>query len=485
MNIIIAKQFFIISIISISLTNFANDSHQNATTNPNLISLEQLFANGNNSTHQEIPKEAKKLIPLNEFAELLIKDIDKFREKEFIKIKTSLLNSKNIDIGVLAIEFLKCKNVKVKNFGLELLKETAINKSDFFKPNQFYMILAEMGFDAEQILDNIIQKTKHDFVREWASELYVDIFYNNTTDKDGRNRKIADIIEEEKVIYYKLKVIFINPGKVEKLVKSKQNLGKQIRQKWGSENRYTLKLLAVMKLLDNLTKENQFATSVKILKIIKTYNFNYNILNRLNGKPVELVKIKDEIKLKYLANTIFVNNTNNTFKWVDKKSGGFNKDDVSLAIKNKNSDKINAMTNTLKEIICKVLRGKLLLGLGNHELNLLRYFYSSNWNIDTLNQETKMLTISNMTGAGAPLTLSQAFSNEEVLTGAKLDIDNIEEKSCNFYIPSHSTFVWFIPNGNYALTVNKKNKTIRADNLISFKDKTFLIKNNNMSFDLL
>ena len=90
-----------------------------------------------------------------------------------------------------------------------------------------------------------------------------------------------------------------------------------------------------------------------------------------------------------------------------------------------------------------------------------------------------------MSGTGAPLILSQAPSNEDLLTGANLDVDNAEEKSCNFYIPSNSTFVWFIPNGNYSLSVNKKNDAIRADNLLYFKDKTFLIKNNNISFDLL
>ena len=485
MNIIIIKRFFIILIISIPLANFANDSQKNTKNDPNFISLEQLFIKGDNSKKLRVPQQAKKFIPLNEFATLLIKDIDRFREKDFITIKTSLLNSTNLDIGTLAILFIKSDNNKIKNVGFELLSETAINKSQFFKPNQFYMILAEMGFDAEAIIDNIIQKTKHDFVREWASELYVDIFYNNTTDKDSRHRKISNIIEEEKEIYYKLKTLFINPVKIEELIKSKQNLGKQIRQKWGSENRYTLKLLAIMKLLDNLTKKNQFATSVKILKILKTYNFNYNILNRLNGKPIEVAKVKNEIKLKYLANAIFANNTNNTFKWIDKKSGGFTKEDVSLAIKSKNQNKIKAMTSILKKIICKVLRGKLLLGLGNHELNLLRYFYSSNWNKDNLNQETKMITISNMSGAGAPLTLSQAPSNEDLLTGVNLNIDNAEEKSYNFYIPSHSTFVWFIPNGNYSLSVNKKNDAIRSDNLLYFKNKTFLIKNNNISFNLL
>ena len=364
-------------IISTPLANFANNSQKNSNNNPNLISLEQLFVKGDNSKQLRIPQRAKKFIPLNEFAELLIKDIDRFRNKDFITIKNSLLNSTNIDIGTLAILFIKSDNEKLKEVGFELLSESAINKSQFFKPNRFYMILAEMGFDAEAIIDNIIQKTEHDFVREWASELYVDIFYNNTTDKDSRHLKISNSIEAEKEIYYKLKVIFVDPKKVEELAKSKQNLGKEIRQKWGSENRYTLKLIAIMKLLDNLTKKNQFATSVKILKILKTYNFNYNILNRLNGKPIEVAKIKDDIKLKYLANAIFANNTNNTFKWVDKKSDGFTKDDVIVAIKNKDQNKIKDMTHILKEIICKVLRGKLLLGLGNNELKLLRYFYSS------------------------------------------------------------------------------------------------------------
>jgi len=346
------------------------------------------------------------------------------------------------------------------------------------------MIFAEKGFAAEPFITEIIESTNDDFCREWACELYVDIFYHNTDNNDGRHRKLAEIKKREQEIYRKIEKVLSSEEKVKKIVGSKQRLSDDIRYMWGKENRCSMKLLAVMKLLDNLNKKNQYPSRLQILKVIKTYNFNYNILNRVDGKSELLPAIPEIVQLKYLSDAVFKDNTANTFKWVHKKDGGFTREEIQLAVKNNDVKKIKHMNRILHTIISAVLRGKLLLGLGNQELELLRYFYFSTWDKQPFKWSNNLIIVRNMKGIGAPLLLSQKPNTEKILTGKGITASNAEEINKEFYIPPQSTFVWSAQDGEYILSVNQKNTIIRSENLLDFKEKKFTINKNNMTFDI-
>ena len=453
-------------------------------TDSEKVSMEQLFAPYRGNTQRKTSAAAGTPIPVKQFAQMIIKEIDSFSNKDFEIIEKALLNADNLNIATIGLEFIKSNQEKLQVLGLELITKTCTSKTKFFKPNEFFMVYAQKGFAAEPFITEIIESTNDDFCREWACELYVDIFYHNTDDIDGRHRKLTEFKDKEKKVYRKIVKVFASEENVKKIVESKQRIGDQIRLMLGKENRSSLKMLAVIKLIDNLNEKNQYPTRKQLLKIIQTYNFNYNILNRVNEKPVDLPPIPQKIQLKYLSNAVFKNNNTNTFKWLHKKDGGFTLEEAKTAIKNNDLKKIKYMNSVLHKIICAVLRGKLLLGFGNHELGLLRYFYFANWRDQAFKWERNIITVRNMTGIGVPLILSQKPDAQKMLTGKGLTTNMAEEKHEAFYIPAQSIFVWFADDGDYTLSVNKKNTVVRPENLLKFDDKKFNINKINMTFDI-
>lgn len=453
-------------------------------TDPETVSMEQLFAPYRKQCGGTVPEKASVPMPVKQFAEMIIKEIDSFSPEDFKVIEKALLNADNTNIGAIGLEFISAKNEKLQILGYELITKTCVDKTDFFLPNKFYMAFASKGFAAEPFITEIIESTKDDFCREWACELYVDIFYHNSDSNDGRHRKLDENKQLEKEIYQKIGQLFDSEDSVKKIVESKQRIGDQIRQMWGKDKRCSMKMLEVMKLIDNLNEKNQYPTRQQLLKVISTYNFNYNILNHVDGKPVELPPIPDPIKLKYLANAVFKDGTTNTFNWLHKKDGGFTLEEVKTAVKNNEQEKIGQMNRVLQKIICVVLRGKLLLGLGHQELELLRYFCFAQWDHKPFQWDDNMIIIRNMSGVGAPLLLSQEPDSKKILTGKGIDSGIAEEKHQAFYIPPQSVFVWFAGDGDYILSVNQKNTAVRPEQLLNFDRKKFNLNKNNMTLEI-
>lgn len=449
---------------------------------PEMVSLQALFApykHGKATTEQEA-----KAIPLQQFAKLVETDIGSFSDTDFKIIETALLNADNLNIGTLGLAFVSSDKEKLKFLGLELMTQACIKKTEYFQPNKFYMAFAEKGFAAEPFITEIIESTRDDFCREWACELYVDIFFHNTDDSDSRHQKLAGFKQKEENLLQRILALLAKEEQMKKIIASKQSLGDQIRLAWGRENRYSLKLLEVTKLLDNLNAKNQYPTTQKVKKVIRKYNFNYDILNHINGKPVELPPIPPEVELKYLAHAVFGDKVANTFQWLHKKDGGFTKQDVKIALENKDQKQIKHMIKVLRHIICAVLRGKLLLGMGNHELEILRYFYFSNWEKRPVKWSDNQIFIRNMKGKGAPLILATKADTEKILTGKGVTSSNVEDRQVEFFVPPQSVFIWFVQNGEYILSVNKKNTVYKPEDLIHFDDKKIRVDNHNITLDI-
>lgn len=454
-----------------------------AEADPEMVSMEQLFA-PYRQDKSRVPEKASTPMSIDQFCTMVDKEINSFSEKDFQVIEKALLNAENLNIGRIGLEFINSKNDKLQVLGFELITKASIGRIDFFMPNKFFMAFAKKGFAAEPFITEIIESTKDDFCREWACELYVDIFYHNTDAADGRHRKLTEYKDKEKEVYQKIVKLFANEENVKKIVESKERVGDQIRLMWGKDNRCSMKMLEVIKLIDNLNEKNQYPTRLQILKVISTYNFNYNILNHVDGKPVDLPPVPEQIKLKYLANAVFKDGVTNTFKWLHKQDGGFTLEEVQSAVKENDLKKIEQMNKVLHKIISSILRGKLLLGLGNHEIELLRYFSYASWEKKPFNWEDNLIIVRNMTGVGAPLLLSQKPDPGKMLTGNVGDQGIAEEKHQAFYIPPQSTFVWSAKDGDYILSVNLENTAIRPEHMLNFEDKKFTVKNNNMTFEI-
>ena len=452
---------------------------------PEKVSPAQLFARYRKADGGKVPEHAARPVPVKEFAQMIAAEVDSFSDKDFKIIEMALSDAVNLNIGTIGIEFAESENQKLQILGFELITKACISHPRFFQPHKFFAAFAKKGFAAEPFISEIIENTKDDFCREWACELYVEIFYHNTDDADNRHRQLAKIKSKEADLLQKIVKLLANTEQVEKIIASRQNLGDRIRAVWGNDNRYSLKLLQVTKLLDNLNTGNRYPTTQEILNIINTYNFNYNILNRVDGKPVELAPIPPNLRLKYLAHAVFGDKMDNTFQWVHQKDGGFTKGEVEKAVNQNNQQQIKHMNKVLNRIVCAVLKGKLLLGMGNHELEILRYFYFAKWDKQQPVQwSDRMIIIRNQTGKGAPLLLATKPDTAKILTGKVESSSQVEEKQEAFYIPPQSSFIWFVTNGDYHLAVNKKNTVYKPEDLIYFQDKKIRIDNTDIIVDI-
>ena len=172
----------------------------------------------------------------------------------------------------------------------------------------------------------------------------------------------------------------------------------------------------------------------------------------------------------------------NTFAWLHKKDGGFTQEDVIIAIKNKNITKIKEMKAILRQHICNILIRKLLQGKGNRELEILRYFYFGLWSTNNDNFTDNMITIKNKKRDGIALKLTNKLNVKKVLTKQNINEGDIVKKTKEFYIPAKSVFVWFVPDGNYILSINLKSNQNKQN--MQFKGKEFPIYRYNINFNI-
>lgn len=440
--------------------------------NSSELILTQLF---HTPKGEKIPSRVQKPVSLKEFAAVILKETPQLTEKEFSVIKNSVLQNREIDSGQLGLYLYSAeKPGRISELGYALIMQSCIEKTRFFRPEEFFVAFAQLGFNAEPYLNRILFQTRSDFIRAWAAELYVEIFYHNADKTDGRYRKLAKVIESEKVILQKIKTVFSKPENVKNILKS-ESIGRQIRKSIGPENRYSLKMLQIMKLLDNLNKKNLFAVSKKIPEIIGSNSYDYNLFDYLNRKIVLDKAIPSKVQVKYLADAVFGDDIQDTYHWIPKENGGFSRKELMDAFNSDDSENLKQMINIFKEIICTVLKGKLLLGQGQKELNLLHKFYYGTWEKNEIQWNDSMIIIDNHTGVSLSLVLQKKMKPADILTGAEIikTDKHIEDRDVKFLIPPFSSFVWFAPDGKFI--ISSDNQIPDVTNTAGFQSREFVL----------
>ena len=436
------------------------DSHENAENalHQKRLSVPDKSAVSNLRTSQAVKTEIKGRL----FILKLKQDIPKFSDAELYAMREQLLESDKVNPADFALEFISSDNKKTKEFGLSLLRGICIKRSDAFRPNEFYQAFAKEGLDIGPYLSEIIRDTDDDFIREWACELWEDIYFHNSPSNDDRHLKIADCKKKEENIYNFLKELLTTPDEIEGVIAKRGPLGDIIVKEWGRENRMPLKMIALISIFDLMDKKNDTVCISQALKIINTYNFNYDILGRLNNLPVDRPALPEVVRLKKLSDAVLKKQFSDTYKWLPKEEGGFSYSDLTHAVASEDRAEIKRMLGVFRKIITDILRAKLLIGLGQNEIKQLRYFYQKTWDDKPFNWDNRMLVLNNTSGKRALFLLSREDS---------------KEKPVEFLIPSREEFIWFLPEGRYLLKSSPKSD-------IGFLPKTINIKDDNVSMDM-
>jgi hypothetical protein len=337
---------------------------------------------------------------------------------------------------------------------------TCIQRPSKFKPNEFYKAYAKHGTASSGYLSEIIEKSDDDFCREWACELSVDIYFHNAPDGDSRKTKISEYKEKEELIYSFLRELLSSEEKLKNVVNERGTISDIIINQWGKENRFPMKMQALIANFDLMNENNMNVCMLNAQKIIETYNFNYNILGWINGEPTERPPLPEEPRLKKMVDAIFKDKYKDTYLWVPENEGGFTYDEIEIAVKTADRKTMKRMISVFKKIVASILKQKILIGLGNNELQLMAHFNQKTWQNEKFNWDNKFLEIVNNSGEGISLLLKSKNS----------------ESNEFFVIPGRSRFVWFVPPDEYTLSgsqsaikgfsreisINEKNLTVEV-----------------------
>jgi hypothetical protein len=395
------------------------------------------------------------------FITKLKRDIPGVSVAKLAEMRKRILLSDKINPANFAIEFISSNNEKVKNFGLEIAEGICLKRPDAFRPNEFFKAFAKEGFKASQYLSKIIAGTDDDFIREWACELWSEIYYHNSSSGDSRHLKLAECKKSEENIYNFLREVLSDKDKLEEITKSRGPLGDIIIKEWGDEKRMPLKMIALVSVFD-LSSQNREVCSEQARKIISKYNFNYNILGRMNNIPIERPYLPQEALLKKLSNEVFRDKYKDTYKWVKKEDGGFSVKEMRIAVEMKDRRKMEQMIAVFRKIITDVLKGKLLVGDGQNEIEILRFFYSKTWGNQPFAWGNRMLILKNHHKNSVLLVITS---------------DKKDESPVTFLIPNRSKFIWFLPEGKYKITTDQASE-------IGFLPKIIDIKYQNITVEI-
>ena len=272
-NIVKRHFILIILIIFCGIVNAENSllkvnlkKIKKTAVNPTKISFKDLFTSYPKSAIYKLSAKIEDFISIDEFTKLIVDNVDMLSEDDFKIIEKTLINLENINVPKIGLGFIKSKNLNLYYIGFELISKACIDGNRFFEPNKFYMAFAEKGYATEPFLIEIIENTDDDFCREWASELYVDIYYNNTDESDKHHLELAQKNIQEKELFRKLEQIFSNPQIIANLVDENKSLADLIKKEWGEENRYSMKMIVIIKLLDQLNQKNFYSITQRIKK---------------------------------------------------------------------------------------------------------------------------------------------------------------------------------------------------------------------------
>ena len=350
----------------------------------------------------------------------------------------NILNSELLNPANVAVALSNSKNAKCAEMGMGLMTEICVTRPDLLKPNKFLVAFAKRGINELPRISRIIDETNDDFTREWACELYVETFYHNTPEKTPRHKKLAELREKEQEIYKFTREVVSNSKNLKSLLKKNEHPGEIIREQWGGERRYTLKMLAILRAFDLLTNTTIEPIAARVAKIVDSNDMRYDILGRVNGKTMNRPPIPLTAKLRVLSSAVFKNKHQNTDKWISRQRNGFTIKELEFAVESRDSRKMRSMYRALRGIIGNVLRGKLPIGLGNKEILLLRHFDQATLDGKPFRWSEKALTLTNESGGDVRLTIKRQSAESG-------------KKFVKFTLFKNRKMVWFTPKGEFVI----------------------------------
>jgi hypothetical protein len=324
---------------------------------------------------------------------------------------------------------------------------------------------ARRGINEIPRISQIIDETDDDFTREWACELFVEIYFHNTTKNTPRHKRLLELKKKEKEIYDFTRDVVSDSKNLAKMVNAKRHPGNIIKEQWGTERRYPLKMLAILRSFEFLTTSTLEPVAARITKLVDSYDMRYNILGRVNGKVINRPTIPLAVKLRVLSSAVFKDEYDNTDKWIPRKRNGFTKKELEFAVESLDLRKMRSMYHTLRRIIGKVLRAKLAIGLGNQELQLLRHFDHATFDGRGFKWNEMALTLINDAGGDVKLIISYRTPESR-------------KENVKFTLLKNRKIVWFTPKGEFVIqSTNDSPINVEKTNIpLTKNDFTLIIR---------
>jgi len=396
---------------------------------------------------------------LRQAVSMLSKAIPEFEADARESALCRLCRSDAVDPAALAAELAASDDADVADFGLELMTRICVENPAVFDPNVFFMRYAAAGKGALPYVAEIIDGTDDDFCRTWACELFCEIYRHNLSRNNPYKARLDAVARSSDATCAKIKRFLSDRTGLRSLLRSGMNLSEPFRREWSGDARRPMKLMALLKLLDTMTSENLAASISRGKRIVDTYNFNYSILGRMGGKPMEGVSPLPPVRARLKRLAAYLKRTRDGRVEVP---GG---DPVSLvgvadAMRVGDVARMRKALASLKMALGAALRAKLLQGKGRSLLDLAGRFDHAVWGGGPVRWDDDLITVRNATGKGIDLTLRGSGGGGG---GASLTLaPSAKGKSGGggdgktFHIPSRGRFVWFVPDGGYELELREE-----------------------------
>ncbi len=393
--------------------------------------------------------------------------IPKMDDKSLAAAVKRLAHSKEVDPTALAAELANSQVPAANKFGLELMAEICVENSAIFDPNVFFMRFAATGKKSFPYLERIISETNDDFCREWACELYCEIYRHEAKDGAPAKVKLDALAKRADNIVARIKKLFSDPESLSSLVKSEVDLSAPFRKEWGREARMPLKLMELFWLLDSITLDNVEASCLRGRRIVDTFNYNYDILGRVAGKPSPSPppSVPPDVDLRRQCTFL---GPGWYFKWDGDKDGRLDISDVRRAFATRDMEEIKRIRALLRKMLLRSLQMSILQrGAGAWELEAMRRFDYAIWGGGRfVVLADNLITVRNRTRKGVHLSITRDNGS----LGYFPDSDEKDER--RFYVPARSLFVWFVPDGRYEIKLDKGGAAILS------AEEVFVEKNN-------
>ncbi|MCK5845134.1 MAG: hypothetical protein KAG97_10530 [Victivallales bacterium] len=383
--------------------------------------------------------DSRNKLKLKRFVEELERSVDAMDDIVKVRAVDNIMNSDLLNTADVALALADSKNVECAKMGRDLMANICISRPEHLRPNKFLVAFAKLGMESNPRIARMIDETNDDFAREWACELYVEIYFHNTQKSNSRHKELAAVKKREREIYDFARDIALKPGKLAEIAKRGGRPDDTIREQWGDERRYPLKMLAILRSFELLAPYTAEAVAGRVSKIVDVYDLRYDILGRIGGKIVERPHLPVGVRLRMLASAVFKDKYHDTDEWIPRKEGGFTTDELEYAVESGDLPEMRRMMRVLRRIVGDVLRAKLVLGLGNLEIGILRHFDHAVWGGKQFRWSYKALTIVNDSGKDLKLRITRVSN----ASGEKLK--EIERLT----LFRHGKFVWFSPEGRY------------------------------------